>query len=122
MSSAVVIIGALACAAAPAVAPANVPTNVSANVPTNVSANVPGAATAQAPAGTPEPQVKRTVLEDDHVRIEELKVRGQVQRITVSPKASGVRPYEIVPPGAGHDPSQPSKGLSGQRLWRLLSF
>lgn len=73
-------------------------------------------------SGPPEPQVRRAVLEDDHVRIEELKVRGQVQRITVSPKASGVRPYEIVPPDAGHDPSQPSKGLSGQRLWRLLSF
>jgi len=110
VSSAVVVVGALAGAAALAAAPAHAP------------ANVPGAATAQAPADPPEPQVKRTVIEDDNVRIEELKVRGQVQRITVSPKASGVRPYEIVPPDAGHDPSQPSKGLSGQRLWRLLSF
>jgi hypothetical protein len=62
------------------------------------------------------------VVEDDQVRIEELRVRGQVQRITVSPKASGVQPYQIVPPEGGRDMSQPSKGISGQRLWQLFSF
>jgi hypothetical protein len=79
------------------------------------------AAVAQVPSRA-EPQIKRVVIEDDKVRIEELRVRGQVQRITVSPKASGVSPYEIVPPDAGRDASQPSKGLSGQRLWQLFSF
>jgi hypothetical protein len=79
------------------------------------------AATAQAPT-RPEPEIKRAVIEDDKVRIEELRVRGQVQRITVSPKASGVRPYEIVPPDPGRDASQQSKGLSGQRLWQVFSF
>jgi hypothetical protein len=76
---------------------------------------------AQTPNIKSEPEIKRTVVEDDKVRIEELRVRGQVQRITVSPKASGVRPYEIVPPDAGRDASQ-NKGLSGQRLWQLFSF
>jgi len=84
------------------------------------------AAIAQTPAPTPptrpEPQIKRTVIEDDHVRIEELKVRGQVQRITISPKASGVRSYEIAPPDSGRDPSQQSKGISGHSLWQLFSF
>jgi len=78
-------------------------------------------AVAQVPSKA-EPEIKRTVVEDDKVRIEELRVRGQVQRITVSPKASGVRPYEIVPPDAGRDASQQSKGLSGQRLWSVFSF
>ena len=78
-------------------------------------------AAAQVPSKA-EPEIKRTVVEDDRVRIEELRVRGQVQRITVSPKASGVRPYEIVPPDAGRDASQQSKGLSGQRLWSVFSF
>jgi hypothetical protein len=68
-----------------------------------------------------EPEVKHSVVEDDKVRIEELRVRGQVQRITISPKASGVRPYEIVPPDPGRDASQ-NKGLSGQRLWQVFSF
>ena len=78
-------------------------------------------ARAQTPNVKAEPEIKRSVVEDDKVRIEELRVRGQVQRITVSPKASGVRPYEIVPPDAGRDASQ-NKGLSGQRLWQLFSF
>jgi len=82
---------------------------------------VTASAQAQIPASRAEPEIKRTVVEDDKVRIEELRVRGQVQRITVSPKASGVRPYEIVPSDAGRDASQ-NKGLSGQRLWQLFSF
>jgi hypothetical protein len=81
---------------------------------------IAAAASAQAPTRA-DPEIKRSVIEDDKVRIEELRVRGQVQRITVSPKASGVRPYEIVPPDAARDPSQ-SKGLSGQRLWQVFSF
>ena len=76
---------------------------------------------AQTPKARAEPEVKHSVVEDDRVRIEELRVRGQVQRITVSPKASGVRPYEIVPPDPGRDASQ-NKGLSGQRLWQFFSF
>jgi hypothetical protein len=78
-------------------------------------------ALAQTPRLQSEPKIQRTVVEDDHVRIEELRVRGQVRRIVVSPKASGVPPYEIVPPDAGRDASQ-AKGLSGQRLWPVLSF
>ncbi|MBE7427841.1 MAG: hypothetical protein HS106_17750 [Ideonella sp.] len=90
-----------------------------------------GAAPATAPATSPaptasrraDPVVQRSVIEDDHVKIEELRVRGQLQRITISPKASGVRPYEIAPPDAGRDPSQPSsKGISGHSLWQLFSF
>ena len=76
---------------------------------------------AQTPNVRAEPEIKRSVVEDDKVRIEELRVRGQVQRIMVSPKASGVRPYEIVPPDPGRDASQ-NKGLSGQRLWQFFSF
>jgi hypothetical protein len=86
-----------------------------------VLAVVVGPAHAQTPNVKAEPEIKRSVVEDDKVRIEELRVRGQVQRILVSPKASGVRPYEIVPPDPGRDASQ-NKGLSGQRLWQFFSF
>jgi len=96
-----------------------------------VSAAAQGPAPAPARAPTPasapaterpDPTIKRTVVEDDHVRIEELRVRGQLQRITISPKASGVRPYEIAPPDSGRDPSQQSKGISGHSLWQFFSF
>jgi hypothetical protein len=86
------------------------------------AASMPSHAQQAGAKGTPsEPEIKRSVIEDDKVRIEELRVRGQVQRIMVSPKASGVRPYEIVPSDAGRDASQ-NKGLSGQRLWQFFSF
>ncbi len=74
------------------------------------------------PPTRPEPAIQRTVIEDDQVKIEELRVRGQLQRITISPKASGVRAYEIAPPDSGRDPSQPSKGISGRSLWQMWSF
>jgi hypothetical protein len=74
-----------------------------------------------APAGRAEPEVKRTVLEDDAVRIEELRVRGQVQRILVTPKVAGARPYDIVPADASRDSSQ-HRGLAGQSLWHVFSF
>ena len=81
-----------------------------------------GAAPAPTPPARAEPAIKRTVVEDDQVKIEELRVRGQLQRITISPKASGVRAYEIAPPDSGRDPSQQSKGISGHSLWQLFSF
>jgi Protein of unknown function (DUF2782) len=72
----------------------------------------------------PEPNVQRTVVQDDGARIEELRVRGQVQRITVKPKNAAE--YEVVPPVGGRDPSQnranQQAGAGGQRVWNLLRF
>ncbi len=83
-----------------------------------------GAAAAQDRPDAPAPQepaVQRTVSEDDNVRIEEVKVRGQTQTITVKSKLRGVAPYEIVPPSGARDPSQPGS-QAGQRVWHFLSF
>ena len=85
----------------------------------------PSAAPAQGPTGarSPEPAVQRTVLEDDNVRIEELTVRGQAQRITVQNKTGGnvTSRYEIITGDGGHDPSQ-DRRATGQRVWQLFSF
>lgn len=84
------------------------------------------AAAAQQPdrGGPPEPRVQRIVLEDDAVRIEELRVRGQTQRIVVKPKNAAE--YEIVAPTGGRDPSQnrgnQQPGAAGQRVWNVLKF
>jgi hypothetical protein len=83
---------------------------------TALTAVVPGAAQA-----APEPAVQRQVLEDDGVRIEELRVRGTNQRLVVRPKTGGGIEYEIVPESPGRDASQ-DKGSAGQRVWRLFSF
>jgi Protein of unknown function (DUF2782) len=72
----------------------------------------------------PEPNVQRTVVQDDGARIEELRVRGQVQRVVVKPKNAAE--YEIVAPAGGRDPSQnranQQAGAGGQRVWNLLRF
>jgi hypothetical protein len=72
-----------------------------------------------------EPKVQRIVVEDDAVRIDELRVRGQTQRIVVQPKKGGMRPYEIVPADGGRDMSQSyasGRGAAGQRVWHVLNF
>ena len=72
-------------------------------------------------AETPEPAVQRTVLEDRDTRIEELRVRGQVQRVVVQSKLPGVKAYEIVVREPARDTSH-ERRASGQRVWQVLSF
>jgi hypothetical protein len=72
-----------------------------------------------------EPNVQRIVVEDDGVRIDELRVRGQTQRITVTPKGAIRQPYEILPADGARDLSpngQATRGAAGQRVWRVLTF
>lgn len=82
-------------------------------------------AAAQTPPAPPrdgEPKVERRVAEDELNRIEELRVRGETQRVVVKPKTAGAREYEIEPRRQGADPSQKGARAGGDRVWRLLSF
>lgn len=90
-------------------------------LPCCLAALVLSAAPAVRAEPPPEPAVQRTVSEDDHVRIEELRVRGQVQRVVVRSKTPGVASYEIVVPEGGRDSSQGQRA-SGRRVWHVLSF
>ena len=84
--------------------------------------------TAPAPAAArpdAEPNVKRTVTEDDGARIDELKVRGHTQRITVTPKVGPKRGYEIITGDGSRDlgdGANTSRGVAGKRVWNVLSF
>jgi len=69
----------------------------------------------------PEPAVQKIVTEDDGVRIEELRFRGETRSITVKSKIRGARPYEIVPPTGARDPSQ-AGSTTGQRVWNVFAF
>lgn len=88
-----------------------------------------GTAAAEAPPADPaprggEPAIQRRVLEDDQVRVEELRVRGQTERIVVAPK-SGARPYEILTSTHGRDTggaADGQRGATGQRVWTVLGF
>lgn len=75
----------------------------------------------------PEPQVERSVAEDDQVRIEELKVRGETKKVTVRHKKSKAPEYEIVVNDAGRESAGGTgtglpKSGSGTRVWRVLNF
>lgn len=74
---------------------------------------------------TAEPDVRRSVIEDDGSRIEELRVRGTTQRIVVTPKVGTTRRYEIITGDGSRDLSDgtgTSRGAAGQRVWHVLSF
>ncbi|MDP1690982.1 MAG: hypothetical protein Q8L49_03310 [Burkholderiaceae bacterium] len=70
-----------------------------------------------------EPKVQRTVIEDDSVRIEELRVRGLNTSLVIKPKHA--TPYELLPMPGGRDPSHGrggSQGAAGQRVWNVFKF
>ena len=63
-------------------------------------------------------RIERIELEDAGNRIDELRVGGQTQSITVHPKAD-VPPYNVQPA----DPSHPDgRDGAGRRTWNVLSF
>ena len=76
-------------------------------------------------ARSAEPKVQLTVIEDDGARIEELRVRGQTQRIVVAPKRAGAAPYEIITGDGSRDlgdGANTSRGAAGKRVWNVLKF
>ncbi|MDQ2779179.1 MAG: hypothetical protein M3Y32_06450, partial [Pseudomonadota bacterium] len=93
--------------------------------PTTIELAPVPAASAAAPAASaasaPETALKRNVIEDDNVRIEETRLRGLPTRITVRNKSTGGSSYEILTGPNGKDPSQ-DKGAAGQRAWSLFDF
>ena len=102
--------------AAPAVAPVK-------TAPVVAPAKAAPATSAPKPASNTASELR--VFEDERVRIEETRLRGRVQRITVAPKAAGgasaAPAYEINVGAGGRDPSQ-DKSAAGQRVWSVLRF
>jgi hypothetical protein len=69
-------------------------------------------------------KIEHITIEDAGNRIEELRVGGQTQNITVQPKAN-VPAYQIQPDDLGRSrPSESREGFSGrkQRVWNVLGF
>ena len=89
-------------------------------LPAAAAAQAPGSAAATAaPSG--EPEVHRSVIEDDANRIEELRVRGQTRRIVVHSKLPGAPAYQIGTATDGRDVAQDRRS-EGRSLWQVLSF
>lgn len=82
-----------------------------------------GAQEPAAPVVAGEPAVRHVVIEDEGSKVDELKVRGEVKRITVTPKVGPRIPYEVLPADGSRDLSQSgARGSAGQRVWQVLSF
>ena len=80
---------------------------------------------ADVPPMRSEPNIKHTVIEDGGSKIEELRVRGQVQRLVVTPKIGTSVPYEIIVGPGGGDPLERTGGARaavGKRVWNVLAF
>ena len=74
-----------------------------------------------------EAAVQHRVAEDDQVRIEELKVRGETKKVTVRNKKTKAPDYEILVNDAGRESAGGTgtglpKSGSGTRVWRVLNF
>ena len=77
------------------------------------------------PRASNEPEVRHFSAEDQHVKIDELRVRGVTQRAVVTPKGAdgeAGRPYQVLMAPGGHDPSGEHRDASGQRVWTVLTF
>jgi starvation-inducible outer membrane lipoprotein len=93
-------------------------------------------ATAQTPGAvpaTPEPlegrqnqKIERIRHEDAGSRIDEVRMGGQTQSITVQPKVEGLPAYEVQPGsvirGRPRDAREGLDNSGGQRTWNVLSF
>jgi hypothetical protein len=95
-------------------------------VPAPATGAVPAAAPPEPAAsaagrGVPEPKVQRIVVEDDRVRIDELRVRGQTRRIVVQPKLPGAPAYQLGVNTDARDPQMDPRS-EGRALWQIFSF
>ena len=80
--------------------------------------------TAPVPVKGGEPAVQRTVIEDKTAKIEELRVRGNLQKVVVTPKG-GAPGYEVLTSDHYHstaDDPGTSHGSAGKRVWSVLRF
>ena len=81
------------------------------------------ASTTQEGAG--DIRIERIRVEDSGARIDELRVRGETQSITVTPKGK-LPAYEVEPASANRGPSAGERGGAsaggGTRVWKVFGF
>ena len=73
----------------------------------------------------PDAAIQRIRTEDAGSRIDEVRVGGETQSITVQPKTN-LPAYEVLPndgaKGGGTAPSASGAGSAGKRVWNVLKF
>ncbi|MEO8858292.1 MAG: hypothetical protein ABI343_15020 [Burkholderiaceae bacterium] len=90
------------------------------------STAAPEAPGAKTPDGGPiEQRIEHIHIEDSAARIDELRVGGETQSITVSPKG-GMPAYEVIPNTGNRGPATAERSnggaTGGTRVWNILKF
>lgn len=69
-------------------------------------------------------RAERIEVEDAGSRVDELRIGGQTQSITVQPKTGELPAYEVQPPGSQlHNRSRSdTNDTNGPRVWNVLKF
>jgi hypothetical protein len=107
---------------------AALPLAASAQTPAEQAVAQPAPAPAEpkaASGGRPESTIQRIRTEDAGTRIDEVRVGGETQSITVQPKTGTKVPaYEVKPSDStrGSAPSQSSGDTNGSRVWNVMRF
>lgn len=79
----------------------------------------------QITVGRPDKAIQLIRTEDAGTRIDEVRVGGETQSITVQPKTgNNLPPYEVRPADStrGSAPSTSSNETNGPRVWNVLKF
>ena len=75
--------------------------------------------------GPTDKRIEHIHIEDAGSRIDELRVGGETQTITVSPKG-GMPAYEVEPNTGNRSPATTERGSAGAsggtRVWKILGF
>lgn len=70
-------------------------------------------------------RIEHIHIEDKGARIDELRVGGETQSITVAPKG-GMPAYEVLPSSSNQGPANGQRSSSatsgGTRVWKILGF
>ncbi len=83
----------------------------------------PSAAEQRAPQGDKNNQrVERIRVEDEGSRVDEVRIGGQTQSITVTPKVGDMPAYEVQPSEGVRNRSRSSSDTTGPRVWNMLKF
>lgn len=68
-------------------------------------------------------RTERIRIEDEGSRVDELRIGGQTQSITVQPKVGNVPEYEVQPSdGVRNRPRSGAETDTGSRVWNLKKF
>ena len=90
-------------------------------------AQTPAPASTDRPANAPKRQLEqrteRIHIEDAGSSVDELRIGGQTQNITVQPKVGDLPPYEVQhSDGVRNRPRSGAETNTGTRVWNLKQF